>query len=97
MSDEGITKLVTKAEREQIDDSRCIDEAHAEALAMLEKAKELIRAHDRRVTGLAIAVAFEDGAYGRLVPTVQCRTGLLIGAVGTMHHDLILRTLVPPE
>lgn len=92
MSDDGIVTLIPRAEREK---QQSMDEAHAEALAMLDKAKALIQERGGRVTGLAIAITFEDGCYGRLVPVAPHSMAALIGAIGTMHHDLILRTLIP--
>lgn len=95
--DDGVVKLVTLAERQASEEQAYLDEAHAEAIAMLDKAREVIADHGSRVTGLAISFAFEDGSYGRLIPSMECRAAALIGSVGTTHHDLILRTLVPPR
>jgi len=94
MSDDNVVvRLVPLAERQAKEEQAYLDEAHAEALSMLDRARKVIEEHGGRVTGLAISIAWEDGSYGRLIPVEMCHSASLIGSVGTTHHDLILRTL----
>lgn len=100
MSDDGIIKLITKTERDAREEHDYVQSAHDEAISMLETALASLRERrwgdGSRVTGLAISFAFENGCYGRMIPTIECRAAALIGSVATTEHDLILRTLVSP-
>ncbi len=85
-----VLHLVTAAEREAAAEEEYRVAAHAEAVSMLERALELVR--ERRVGSVVIALAFEDGGYGSLIPGVGDNLGHLIGAVADAQHRLIRST-----
>lgn len=88
MSD--IIKLVTAAEREAEADQEYKDNAHTEAVQMLESMLELVKS--RKVASVAIAVAFEGGEYGHCLPTTGDKLGHLIGALADAQYNLLKRT-----
>lgn len=90
---DGVVRLETKQQRTEREEQEYRDEVQREAIAMLERTLAMVREH--RVAGIAIALAFEDGTYGRLLPELTSNIGALIGSVATAQHDLILSTLDP--
>jgi hypothetical protein len=87
---EDVIKLVTAPEREAAEERSFAEQVHEEAIGMLERA--LVMARERRLTGVAIAFAWEDGSYGRMMPSLMARWAALIGSVATLQHDLILKS-----
>ncbi len=85
-----VLHLVTAAERAAAAETEYRDAAHVEAVSMLERALELVR--DRKAGGVVVALAFDDGSYGSLIPVVGNRVGHLIGAVADAQHRLIRST-----
>lgn len=90
-----VIKLVTVPEREAAETTVFEEAVHEEAIAMLEKALEM--AKERRLTGIAISLAWADGSYGRITPTLRSHWAALIGAVATTQADLIAMSLEPEE
>lgn len=88
MSD--VLRLVTLPEREAEERTAYEDGAHSEAVDMLERALAMVK--ERKVSSVAIAFAFDDQAYGSLIPTAGNKMGHLIGAVADMQHRLLRRT-----
>lgn len=87
-----VVKLVTRAERE-VEEMRTA--AHADSEQVIAIAAQLIaeaKAAGRRVTGVAVALTYDDGAYGSLVPVRACDYGHLLGAVADLNHRLLLLT-----
>lgn len=84
-------RLVPKAELDAKEELTFRGEVNEEARAMLDKALEMV--NSRKVSGIAICLAFEDGSYGRLLPSLTSNMAALIGSVATAQHDLILATL----
>lgn len=89
MSD--VVKLVTAKEREEQQDHEYNELVHDEAIDMLRRMGDLAAKH--KISGLAIVFVTQDGLYGRMLPRETSNMASLIGALGTAHHDLILRTL----
>lgn len=92
---DGVIRLETKQQRADRQDQEYRDEVQREALTMLEMMIGLVK--ERRISGLAIAFAWEDGYYGRLLPTLTSNMAALIGSLGTAHHALIASTLFSDE
>lgn len=88
-----IVRLVTPAEREAAEQVAYEEAARDEAIDMLERALAIAR--EGKTIQVAIVFVLDDGSYGRLMPVLTPRMGLLIGAAATLQHDLILKTLVP--
>lgn len=93
--DDGIIRLVTARERDELQDAKDREDDHAEAIAMLERMLAIARADDRRLAGVAIAFVFENGGYGELVPSRCGSMAAMVGAVATMQQRLVTRTLLP--
>lgn len=80
MSD--IIRLVTAAERSEAEQAEYATAAHAEAVSMLERALEMVK--ERKVSSVAVAIAFADRSYGSLIPVVGDDMGLLAGAAADL-------------
>lgn len=79
-----IIELRTPAVMSALEKEAYRDAAHEEALNMLRRMTEIItgeRAAGRRCSGVVIAVVFEDGSYGRLLPDGAENCGTLLGAI----------------
>ena len=85
-----VVRLVTRSEREAAQLQEDLDAAHDEAIAMLERALAMVK--ERRTTGIAIAMVFSDGAYGRMRPMFSMNVGALLGAISTLQVDMVLAT-----
>jgi hypothetical protein len=92
---DNVVILETAKQRTEREAQEYRDEVQVESLGILDKAATLIKEH--RVTGVVVCFVFEDGSYGRIVPTLLANIAALIGSVATAQHDLILRTLVPDD
>jgi hypothetical protein len=85
-----VIRLVTAAERAAAEQVEYENDAHAEAVAMLERALAFVK--ERKVGAVAIAVALDDGGYGHFLPVVGNRIGHLAGAIADMQWNLLLKT-----
>lgn len=93
-----VLRLVTPAERAAEADREYIDAAVAEASSMIERAAQLLaeREAGHRAVSVAIAIAFEDGSYGSLIPLGGDHLGHLLGAVVDMQYRLLKLTNEEP-
>lgn len=89
MSD-NVVKLVTREERLKASVDENVQAAHDEAESMLWRVIELSKG--RRIAGLAIALVFDDGHYGHVVPAKTTDMARLIGATAAMQQALITLT-----
>lgn len=85
-----VVQLVTREERLRADDEAVAEVAHLEAVGQLERMLAL--AKEKKVSGLAISVVFEDGDYGHVIPKMTTDMSRLIGATAAMQHALITST-----
>jgi hypothetical protein len=85
-AERNVVRLVTLPEREAADAQVYADESHAEAVAMLERALEIVKA--RPTACVAIAFAFADRSFGNHIPTAGNDVGLLLGAIADMEYQL---------
>lgn len=92
-TESNVIRLVPRAELEQQDVAELDDLETQQALRQLAEATELVKQNGGRA--VAIAFVLGDDSYGRIVPKSTTAMAAIIGAVGTMHHDMILRTLHP--
>ena len=65
------------------------EEAHAEAITMLEDALRFAR-EEKSLTAVAIAYSFADGRFATQVPSHGNQMGALAGAVATMGFRIHL-------
>lgn len=89
--DNVMVKFETPAmrdERLEVEHRKVVQE---EAIEMLERALATVK--DRGVAGIAIAIAFDDGTYGRMIPQFSTNIGGLIAGITTAQHDLCFKTL----
>lgn len=87
-----IIRLCTPTVRSELEREAYRDAAHAEALAMLRRMGAIIeseREAGRRCTGVVIAVVFEDGSYGRLLPDGAENAGTLLGAIESAKLEFV--------
>ena len=84
---ENVVKLVTREERLKSIVEENVQAAHDEAEAMLWRVIELSKG--RKIAGLAIALVFDDGHYGHVVPAKTTDMARLIGATAAMQQSLI--------
>lgn len=100
MSDESeggaVIRLVTRAEVEreasQAEEASSITEAQEMCLKLLERAAELVRSNS--ASCVAIALVFQDGSFGSVIPLNPPGVGTLIGAISDMEFRLNLRNNV---
>lgn len=90
----SVIRLVPMPEREAQADAAYQTLAMTEAITMLEEALEFAkgRPEGARVTGVAIAFAFEDRAYGRHLPLHADNYGSLVAAVADAQYGLLKHT-----
>lgn len=88
MSD--VIRLITPRDRAEAEEREYADAAHAEAIAMLERALAFVR--DRKVASVAIVFALDDGSYGHLLPEVGNRIGHLIGGLADAQFNILRNT-----
>lgn len=81
-----VIRLVTTVDRAAAEQAEYAGAAHCEAVSMLERALELVRASP--TSSVAVAIAFQDRSYASLVPISGDDIGLLKGAVMDMAHRL---------
>lgn len=94
MSD-GVIKFRTPEQRAADADRAYEDQAHDEAIRMLEEGLAFARgqlADGRRVTGVAIAMTFSDRCYASHIPSHGDNLGSLIGAVADCQYRLMRLT-----
>ena len=92
----SVVRLVTKVEAEreasEAAEANSITEAQEACLKALERAAELVKSNP--ASCVAIAVAFQDGSFGSVIPFHPPNVGLLIGAISYMEFRLNLRNNV---
>ena len=89
-----IVRLVTARDAHAEAVKEYEENATGEAIAMLERVLAELKARPvgQRASSVAIAVAYEDGAYGSLIPLAGDKLGHLIGAIADMQYRLLRLT-----
>jgi hypothetical protein len=87
---DDVIRLVTATDLAATEQAEYEDAAHSEAVSMLERALALVK--ERKTSAVAIALAFDDGGYGHLLPIAGNRIGHLVGAIADMEFTLLRKT-----
>lgn len=89
-SEENVVRLVTRRERDEIEEQVCRDESNAEAIELLEAVLEKAR-DGTRVVGVAIAIAYGDHGFASVVPNRTENVGALIAGLADCQHRILSR------